>query len=465
MGECRPAGNPGGHQCLLVRAGEPVVFNDPSGLDALASYQQRSSEPTQEVEELSTEAGEPVGPYAAYEQQELKARINQGKATFPSRQATNIADKTNAFAKGAGLGDVRADRARAREEGWGAVLLDKLVDGVASVPGSPIGAYRAARALWNADKIVEGIGKKIDVLSGGDSPEKTELLYELAGAGTRFVAELLIAKKVAGPKGGPVELVEAPTTFRDAGGRLRTSDGRFAFDGGAKKAKPSAGTHGNTAGTQEAVLYERYDAEGKFLKHGISQDPAKRYSKAELAGGYLIETQRGPRVEILAIERELVETNPGPLNKEPWAGKRKKVTTLDVSAQFGGRDASATVLPHFRALKAAMRGRTVGGFPFAELAFILRVDGNVNTYGHSGAGNVEFDKKGQFVAVDIGLTHDDLSGANAAELAALISRHMMASIEVLRCLESPKFKGVDWGLIERDLLAVSNDYVKQMSKR
>ena len=78
------------------------------------------------------------------------------------------------------------------------------------------------------------------------------------------------------------------------------------------------------AGSQEAVLYERYDAEGNFLKHGISQDPASRYTQAEVNGGYLIETKRGPRSEILKIERDLVETNPGPLNREPWAGKRKK---------------------------------------------------------------------------------------------------------------------------------------------
>ena len=81
--------------------------------------------------------------------------------------------------------------------------------------------------------------------------------------------------------------------------------------------------HGNSAGEQTAFLYERYDAEGNFLKHGITQDLGKRYSQKELNGGYLIETASGPRREMLKLERELVETNPGPLNKEPWAGARK----------------------------------------------------------------------------------------------------------------------------------------------
>ena len=110
--------------------------------------------------------------------------------------------------------------------------------------------------------------------------------------------------------------------FRDANGRLRNSDGTFAYDGGPNT-KPTNSTHGNTAGDQPATLYERYDADGNFLKHGVSQDPSKRYTQSELNGGYLIETQTGPRKDILKIERDLVETDPGPLNSEPWAGSRR----------------------------------------------------------------------------------------------------------------------------------------------
>jgi hypothetical protein len=34
--------------------------------------------------------------------------------------------------------------------------------------------------------------------------------------------------------------------------------------------------------------------------------------------------EKGPRKEMLKKERQKVETNPGPKNKEPWAGKKKK---------------------------------------------------------------------------------------------------------------------------------------------
>ena len=74
---------------------------------------------------------------------------------------------------------------------------------------------------------------------------------------------------------------------------------------------------------QPAELYEKHDANGNFEKHGVSQDASKRYSKKEVNGGTVKVTERGPRKEMLKKERQKVETNPGPKNKEPWAGKKK----------------------------------------------------------------------------------------------------------------------------------------------
>ena len=48
------------------------------------------------------------------------------------------------------------------------------------------------------------------------------------------------------------------------------------------------------------------------------------YTKKEIDGGTVKVTDRGPRKEMLKKEREKVETNPGPKNKEPWAGKKKE---------------------------------------------------------------------------------------------------------------------------------------------
>jgi hypothetical protein len=82
-------------------------------------------------------------------------------------------------------------------------------------------------------------------------------------------------------------------------------------------------SHGNTAGNQPAELYEKYDKNGSFEKHGVSQDASKRYTKKQIDGGEVRVVERGPRREMLNKERERVETNPGPKNKERWAGKRK----------------------------------------------------------------------------------------------------------------------------------------------
>ncbi len=141
-------------------------------------------------------------------------------------------------------------------------------------------------------------------------------------AGTTAVDEGLV--ELSGLPVSPTDLYRGGRLFLDTNGRLRNPDGTFAFNGGRKRRATTGGVHGNTAGNQPATLYERYNADDVFLKHGVSQKPGRRYTQTELNGGYLIETQTGPRREILKIERELVETNPGPLNREPWASKWKK---------------------------------------------------------------------------------------------------------------------------------------------
>ena len=82
--------------------------------------------------------------------------------------------------------------------------------------------------------------------------------------------------------------------------------------------------HGNTLDNRPATLYEKYDKDGNFLKHGITkhEDPSKRYTKAQIGGGEIRPIERGPRAEIAKKERDRVERSPGPENREPWAGKR-----------------------------------------------------------------------------------------------------------------------------------------------
>lgn len=80
---------------------------------------------------------------------------------------------------------------------------------------------------------------------------------------------------------------------------------------------------------------------------------------------------------------------------------------VDFSAQFGGEDAATEVLPHFWALKAASDGLRFEGFPFPELSYILRVDGESVQFNLSGADKPKIEGKGVCLSVDIGITRED----------------------------------------------------------
>ena len=96
------------------------------------------------------------------------------------------------------------------------------------------------------------------------------------------------------------------------------------------------------------------------------------------------------------------------------------------SAQFGGRDAADAVLPHFKALKAVAKEVTLDAFPYPELAFILRVDGEISQYGFSGVGEPEVDKGGGYLAIDIGITIKD-----RRDIPHVIRTSMIDSLQII----------------------------------
>lgn len=102
------------------------------------------------------------------------------------------------------------------------------------------------------------------------------------------------------------------------------------------------------------------------------------------------------------------------------------ISTIDFSAQFGGRDAAAAVLPHFKALKVAAKGVTLDAFPYPQLAFILRVDGEINQYGFSGTGEPDVDCGGKYLSIDIGITKEDRD-----DIPSLIKSAILESLPVI----------------------------------
>ncbi len=85
--------------------------------------------------------------------------------------------------------------------------------------------------------------------------------------------------------------------------------------------------HGNSLqSTKPTTLYRLEKSTGEHLKTGITSkaNPEKRYSNAFMKDKKMTPLDKGTRSEMAKKEREIVEKNPGPLNREPWAGKKKE---------------------------------------------------------------------------------------------------------------------------------------------
>jgi RHS repeat-associated protein len=82
--------------------------------------------------------------------------------------------------------------------------------------------------------------------------------------------------------------------------------------------------HGNAAlSPRTAYLYRLEQlATGQRLKYGITDDPFGRYPVGFMRDKRMVIVDQGRRSQMLPAERGMVEVDPGPLNREPWAGKR-----------------------------------------------------------------------------------------------------------------------------------------------
>lgn len=106
---------------------------------------------------------------------------------------------------------------------------------------------------------------------------------------------------------------------------LRGPDGRFVTNPNSARstsAPASSGApHGNSLSHPGPTdVYGLYDVDGNLLKWGISNDVAARYPSSYMRNKYYEIVHTGTRAEAAAFERVLVQSNPGPLNFEPWAG-------------------------------------------------------------------------------------------------------------------------------------------------
>lgn len=134
--------------------------------------------------------------------------------------------------------------------------------------------------------------------------------------------------------------------------------------------------------------------------------------------------------------------------------------TIEFSAQFGGRDAAAAALPHFRILKSIAHNYSIEKFPFQSLAFILRVDGEITEYNLSGPGNIDSNAT-EYLSIDLGISSEDYRDCSN-NLVDSIADALTSSVNFLRKSTDSRLDGVDYDDLETILNQLSDSYRKKM---
>ena len=138
-------------------------------------------------------------------------------------------------------------------------------------------------------------------------------------------------------------------------------------------------------------------------------------------------------------------------------------TAIQFPGHIGGPEADRAFFYHYKGLRSASKGRLIMGFPFKMLYFGLYVDGEIASYGRSGAGRIRFGRNGTYITVEIGVTQDDWSRVGPEGLTAFISGALMSSVDLLKKTRSSRLAGADFGALEAALRALCGAYETYMA--
>ena len=76
--------------------------------------------------------------------------------------------------------------------------------------------------------------------------------------------------------------------------------------------------------------------------------------------------------------------------------------------------------------------------------------------GQSGAGRVDFGKKGAYLSIDIGISQDDRAGAKG--VPTFIADTIVSSVDLMRGLEDNRLATVDWDAVTTALRGFAISY-------
>jgi hypothetical protein len=132
------------------------------------------------------------------------------------------------------------------------------------------------------------------------------------------------------------------------------------------------------------------------------------------------------------------------------------MTRIDVAGQLGGKDAQPYFRPHFKALKAACAECRLRGLDTSKLTYILRVDGEVATYGGAGVGPIDVDQKNNWISVDLEISIED-----RAKMDSILPVYLRDSISVL----TKQFSQMDVRLFSSDIETFIGRYLEALASQ
>ena len=130
---------------------------------------------------------------------------------------------------------------------------------------------------------------------------------------------------------------------------------------------------------------------------------------------------------------------------------------ITFSGEFGGPDAGTLGRSRWLGLKAAAHDVDLRSFPFSELAFILRIDGKVHSFGSRGVDNLLISRSKEYLSVDIVIPLEDHERIDDAIVDA-----MKATPEFLRTHSKCKRMDIDYAELEITINSICEAFRTKM---
>lgn len=137
---------------------------------------------------------------------------------------------------------------------------------------------------------------------------------------------------------------------------------------------------------------------------------------------------------------------------------------FEIAAQFGGKDCSEVILPHFRAIKKALKKHRDSRYcdSIDEFSFLLRVDGQITQWEFYGCENIDFNLKERFISIDVGVPILIWKKSNK-DIADYFSKSILEGADKMVEYLLEKNISIEKKALRNDLISALEGYVKEMN--